>query len=123
AVILKGHEHTGRPIQLAMTVFDGWDGLKLIRQKDVNPDSEESILVYAETGRSRVYAYEKYFLISQVITKNDLDDFTEEELFPLTDIEYTDPEKCGGYGPVKLIFRDGAVKTIDFDGIEGKLVM
>ncbi|MBQ9644155.1 MAG: DUF2264 domain-containing protein [Lachnospiraceae bacterium] len=123
AVILKGSDHTGRPIQLAMTIFDGWNELKILHQKDVNPDSENSILVYAETSRSRVYAYEKYFLISQVLTKNSLEDFTEEELFPLTGIEYTDPEACGGYGPVKLVFRDGTVKTVDFDGIEGKLVM
>ena len=123
AVVLKGHSHTGAPIQLAMTIFDGWDGLSTISNTGTNPDSENSVLVYARTKRSRIYAYEKYFLISQVITKNDLTDFTEEELFPIERIEYTDPQECGGYGPVRLVMRDQSVKTIDFDGIEGKLTL
>ncbi len=122
AIVLKGRSHTGAPIQLAMTIFDGWDGLFTINNTGTNPDSENSVLIYARTKRSRLYAYEKYFLISQVITKNDLTDFTEEELFPIERIEYTDPQECGGYGPVRLFMRDKSVRTVDFDGIEGKLV-
>ena len=121
AIVLKGHTHTGMPIQLAMTIFDGWESLKLARSSGTNPDSEKSVLVYAVTGRSRLYAYEKYILVSQVITKNDLEDFTEEELFPVREIGYTDRQRCGGYGPVQLFMRDGRTVTVGFDGIEGRL--
>ena len=50
-----------------------------------------------------------------------LSDFTEEELFPIKEIVYTDAENCGGYGPVVLRMKDGSERTIDFDGIEGKM--
>ncbi|SCY46452.1 hypothetical protein [Butyrivibrio sp. INlla14] len=69
------------------------------------------------------YGYEPYFLISQTITKEDLTDFTEDELFPVKEILYTDPQKCGGYGPVTIVLKNGDKKVIDFYGIEAKLLL
>lgn len=123
AIILKGHDFTGREKQLAMTIFDGWDELSYIKSKGTNPDSENSIVVYAKTKRQKHNRYENYMLLSQVITKENLEDFTEEELFPIQEITYTDQEKCGGYGPVTITLRDGSKKVIDFDGIEGRLFL
>ena len=121
AVILRGYSHTGTRIQLAMTIFDGWDKLDLISSTGTNPDSEKSIIVYARAQRRKLYSYEQYYYISQVLTKTGFDDFTDEELFPLESIEYTDPQACGGYGPVRLVFRNGNKRTVDFDGMEGWL--
>ncbi|MBQ9120171.1 MAG: DUF2264 domain-containing protein [Lachnospiraceae bacterium] len=121
AIILKGHDFTGREKQLAMTIYDGWEELAIKESTGTNPDSEKSIIVYAKTTRRKQYGYEPYIMISQVITKEALEDFTEEELFPIASVEYTDPERCGGYGPVVVTLKDGTVRTIDFDGIEGKL--
>lgn len=121
AVILKGHDFTGREKQLAMTVYDGWDGLELVRSEGTNPDSEKSIVVYGTLTRKKLYGYEPYVLISQVITKESLEEFTDDELFLLERVDYTDPERCGGYGPVTLRFRDGSHRTVDFDGIEGRM--
>ena len=52
-----------------------------------------------------------------------LTDFTEEELFPIESVTYTDPEKCGGYGPVVLKLADGTERKVEFEGIEGKLML
>ena len=120
ALILRGHDHTGAEIQLAMTILDGWDSLDLVNSIGTNPDSEKSVVVYARAKRNKLYGYEKYFYISQVLTKNSLEEFPEE-LFPLEKIEYADPQACGGYGPVRLFFRNGDVRIIDFDQIEGQL--
>ncbi|WP_029232375.1 DUF2264 domain-containing protein [Butyrivibrio sp. VCB2006] len=121
AVILKGHDHTGKEKQLAFTIMDGWSDIKLVKSTDTNPDSKNSIVVYAETTRDKQYGYEPYFLISQTITKEDLSDFSEEDLFPVKEIIYTDPQKCGGYGPVTIRLKNGDEKIIDFYGIEGRL--
>ncbi|MGN0426170.1 MAG: DUF2264 domain-containing protein [Agathobacter sp.] len=123
AIILKSHDFTGREKQLAMTIFDGWDELSYVKSRGTNPDSANSIVVYAKTKRQKHNRYENYMLLSQVITKENLDDFTEEELFPVQEITYTDREKCGGYGPVTITLRDGSQKVIDFDGIEGRLLL
>lgn len=123
AVILKGKDFTGRGRQLAMTIYDGWDSLKTVNSTGTNPDSECSVIVYAETARCEHNRYEQAVLISQVITKEELSDFADDELFPIQKITYTDPQSRGGYGPVTITHRDGTVKTIDFDAIEGQLTL
>ncbi len=123
AIVLKGHDFTGKEKQLAMTIFDGWDDITYIKSSGTNPDSDNSVVVYAKTKRERHNRYEKYMLISQVITKEDSKDFTEDELFPVTEITYTDKEKCGGYGPVTITLLDGSRKVVDFDQMEGKLML
>lgn len=123
AVILKGKDFTGRGRQLAMTIYDGWDSLKTVNSTGTNPDSECSVIVYAETARCEHNRYEQAVLISQVITKEELSDFADDELFPIQKITYTDPQSRGGYGPVTITHRDGTVKSIDFDAIEGQLTL
>ncbi len=80
-------------------------------------------MLYAATERNKQYGYEPYYLISQTLTKENHEDFTEDELFPIERIEYTDPQRCGGYGPVKIHLKGGETKTIDFYGIEARLVL
>ena len=103
--------------------MDGWSDIKLVHSQDTNPDSKKSIVAYAETTRDKQYGYEPYFLISQTITKESLEDFSEDEIFPVKEILYTDSEKCGGYGPVTIRLKDGSEKIIDFYGIESKLML
>lgn len=121
AVILKGYDHMKREKQLAMTVYDGWESIDVIAGKNTNPDSESSIVVYARTRRSKKYGYDRYMLISQIITKESHEDFAEDEIFPIKEIIYTDAERCGGYGPVTLKLKNGKYKVISFDAIEGNL--
>ena len=121
AVILKGHDHTGKEKQLAFTIMAGWSEIGMVNSRKTNPDSENSVVVYAETTRENQYGYEPYFLISQVITKESLEDFDEDEIFPVKEVRYTDLQGCGGYGPVTIKLKNGDEKQIDFYGIEGKL--
>jgi len=121
AIILKGHDFTGREKQLAMTLYDGWEEIGLLNSEGTNPDSAKSIVVYGKLTSKKQYGYEPYIMISQVITKESLEDFTEEEIFPITSVEYTDKEKCGGYGPVQVLLKDGKRKVIEFEGMEGNL--
>lgn len=123
ALILKGTDHMGNPKQLAMTIYDGWEALSYVQSTDTNPDSYHSIVVYGTATRTKLYGYEPFYLISQVITKESHDDFTEEELFPIEEIEYTDPEGKGGYGPVTLHLKNGLVRIIDFEQIEGSMML
>lgn len=121
AIILKGHDFTGSEKQLAMTLYDGWDEISYLYSSGTNPDSLKSIIVYGSLTRMKQYGYEPYVMISQVITKESLEDFTEDEIFPIASVEYSDQEKCGGYGPVSILLKDGSHKTIVYEGIEGNL--
>lgn len=123
AILLKGKDFTGRDKQLAMTIFDGWDEISLLHSRGTNPDSEKSIVVYAKTARKKPYGNEPHLLISQVITKESAEEFSEEEIFPIRSVTYTDPEGRGGYGPVRIELKDGTLRVIDFEGMEGKLML
>lgn len=123
AVILKGRDSRGTEKQMAMTVYDGWEELRLVHSTRTNPDSLHSIVIVASMKRRKQYGYEPYILISQVLTRESHEDFGEEELFPVKEVVYTDPEGFGGYGRVTVRRKDGSEKIIDFEGIEGKLML
>lgn len=124
AVILKGRDNTGREKQLAMTIYDGWERLEYVQSTGTNPDSGHSVVVYASMERKKQYGgYEPYVLISQVITKESHEDFTEEDVFPIKTIEYEDEAKCGAYGPVKVSMINGDVKKIDFEKMEAQMLL
>lgn len=123
AIILKGKDFTGREKQLAMTIYDGWRDLDYIKSEGTNPDSEKSIIVYASLNREKQNEYEPSILISQIITKESLEDFTEDEIFPIKQVRYTDPQGYGGYGPITVEHKDGNHKVIDFEGLEGKMML
>ena len=62
-------------------------------------------------------------MISQVITKESHEDFEKEELFPISQVCYTDQEGCGSFGPVTLRMKDGSVRNVVFEGMEGQLTL
>ena len=123
AIILKGCDRMGKPKQLAMTIYDGWDELEVMKSNGTNPDSPNSLIIYAKTKRSKQYGNEQYILISQVITKETHEAFSEDELFPIKEVIYSDTAKHGGYGDIKIELVNGQKRIINFDGIEGKLTL
>ncbi len=124
AIILKGFDSLGNEKQLAMTVCDGWDELLIKRSSGTNPDSQNSIIIYAKTRREKQYGgAERCLLISQTLTRESHEDFTAGELFPIRAISCSDPYRIGAFGPVTLSMKDGSDRIIDFTGIEGQLTM
>ncbi len=124
ALVLTGTDAMGRPRKMAMTVFGGWQEIRMKHSLGTNPDGGPSLLPYAVGTLERQYdGSEPYLFLSQVITREDGGDFTEEELFPLRRIEYGDSTHTGACGPVKIFLRNGETKTVDFDGMEGRLTL
>lgn len=125
AVILIGHDHTGRQRQMAMTCYRGWEEMHLLHSKNTNPDCEVSIVVYASMESRKQYgSAEPYLLISQVITAEVSETetqecvFTQEELFPIREIRYEDAPQTGAYGTTTICLKNGEEKKINFAGIE-----
>lgn len=124
AIILKGTDFTGKKKQMAMTIYDGWDSLNYVHSSGTNPDSEKSIIVYGSTVRNKQYgSYESYVMISQVITKESHEDFTEDDIFPIESIEYEDAPRSGAYGAITIWMKDGSNRIINFEGIESQLML
>lgn len=62
-----------------------------------------------------------YLLISQVITKESLKDFTDDEIFPIQSISYEDMYKTGAYGTTTIQLKSGAKRRINFEELEAGL--
>lgn len=124
AIILKGRDFTGKEKQMAMTIYHGWNELKYICSQGSNPDSDKSIIVYAETKLNKQYGgFEPYLLISQVITKEDHEDFTDDEIFPVALFNYEDKNRNGSYGTITILLKNGVEKKINFEEIESKFMI
>ena len=121
AIVLKGHDSQGREKQMAMTVFAAWEDLQLAAGSQTNPDTPKSLLISASLKREKLYGYEPFVMVSQVITRESFEDFTRDEIFSIEHIAYTDPQNCGGYGPVQIQMKDGRTMTVDYLGMEGNL--
>ncbi len=123
AIVLKGTDHMGNPRSLAMTIYYGFDEIDLIHSEGTNPDSENSIVIYGSVNAGdRLYnARAPHLLVSQTITRNDDEDFTEEDIFPVRSITFTDRFLSGSFGPVTISLKNGAKRHISFEGIEGNI--
>ncbi|MCR4764444.1 MAG: DUF2264 domain-containing protein [Lachnospiraceae bacterium] len=122
AVVLDGRDAQGRPRELAMTIWGGWRKLEIIHSSGTNPDSEKSLIIYAAGEMLRQYdASEPYLYISQVITREDGGRFSEEEIFPVSRIEYPGKGNTGAFGPVRITLSDGREVTVDYGQNEGRL--
>lgn len=122
AIIIKSKDFSGNKKQLAMTVYKGWNELNLISSRGTNPDSEKSKIIYAKTEKNTPYhGKESYVLISQIITKESHEDFTKDELFPIEHIKYSDKFETGLCGDIVITLKNGTIKTINFDEVDGKI--
>ncbi|SEA04427.1 hypothetical protein SAMN02745687_01562 [Lachnospiraceae bacterium NK3A20] len=122
AVILKGRDRRGQAKQMAMTIYDGWQDLEIVSSHGTNPDSEKSLIVCAKMAYERHYdASEPYVLISQVITKEDGTDFTDDELFPVASILHEDSYGTGAFGTVTITMKDGTAHRVNYDGMEANM--
>ena len=108
---------------MAMTIYDGWNDIDVVTSKGTNSDSLNSIVIYGKTERAQEYKYSPYIMISQIITKESRETFTDDEIFPVKEIVYEDKEGMGGYGDIRIALKNGIEKIINFDGMEGDLQM
>ena len=142
AVILKGRDSQGREKQMAMTVFSGWQEIFVEESRGTNPDADKSMVIGASLRRDKMYGYEPFVVISQVITRESWEDFSEDAIFSVKKILFADEEcteenenkaagngggfgrrlkGCGGYGPVRIWMKDGREMTVDYAEMEGRL--
>ncbi len=121
AYVLKGTDGHGRKVSMAMTVFMGFDEMNTLVSKGTNSDTKDSVIVYGAAHRKEQYsAKEGHLLISQILTRSDGGDFTEEDIFPVKEITYeSDSDKAFEYPAV--VFKNGRKVRVSFDSMENEL--
>ena len=131
AVIIDGHDHTGRAKHMAMTIYTGFDKLSYVRSSGTNPDSEHSFVAYAAGSFRRQYdAADDSICISQVITAEGDRELEEDEIFPVSEIVFMNAIRRsdgstvpGSSQRVIIKHKNGMVRTVDYTGMEGRLAL
>ncbi len=126
AIVIKGVDSQGKPKQLAMTLYFGWQDIDVAKSTGTNPESKNSLIAYGVFNKEHLYdSSESYMLISQTITKESHEDFSDDELFPIKEIGFSDSDSTGAYGDIKLTLCDGVAAcskyTVNFEHVEGNL--
>ncbi len=124
AIVLRGKDALGHPRAMAFTTYTGFTDIELKYSDGTNPDSVKSIIPVAHYKATDYLRYnEPEMLISQVITDSKGNDFSRDDIFPIERIEYEDREGNGGMGIVTIVLKNGDSRTIDFDEMEGRLMV
>ncbi|MCQ2770715.1 MAG: DUF2264 domain-containing protein [Clostridia bacterium] len=110
AIVLSGKDSQGNPKQMAMTIFEGFEDIFVTKHTGTNPESTNSIVICANTKEaSGLYPNGPWIFISQVITKESQEPFTQDELFPISSISMNEN---GGIGDVEINLKNGEKRTI-----------
>ncbi len=121
AIVIKGTDGHGRKISMAMTLFMGFDEINTVFSKGTNSDKKDSVIIYATAHRNAQYsAKEGHLLLSQIITRADGGDFTEDDLFPVKEIAWAN-ESDRVFEYPTVILKSGRKIRISFDSIESRL--
>ena len=131
AVVLSGKDHTGNDKTLAFTIYTGFDSLDIIKSAGTNPDSKNSVVPYAKGTLIGQYdSSEDYAFISQTISCDRINAFSEDEIFPIKEICLYNLFVPEGKKPLigaaeyaDVVLKNGTAKHIDFAGIESRMTL
>lgn len=109
--------------QLALVIYHGFERLEVKRRSGVSAFGGESMLIYGVCRRERYYECGPGVLVSAVLTKEGDAPWSDEELFPIRELRFGADGSLGGYGTVILEMKDGRTVTVDYEGLEGRLMI
>jgi hypothetical protein len=105
--------------QLALITYNGWDKVTYVVHKGRNAESDESTVLYAYKKRTlKNPAME--LMIAVMLHKMDEDEWTEEELSPIKEIDMIGITPSGSPLGVNITLRDNKKYEIDFINIDGR---
>ena len=104
--------------KVAMIAYHGWDKLESLIHEGRNAEADESTVVYAH--RKRTWKNPPMeLMITVLLHKMDDDEWTEEELSPLKNIEIMDITPAHSALGAVITLRDGTEYEVDFREIDG----
>ncbi|MGM0475365.1 MAG: hypothetical protein ACQERV_14570, partial [Bacteroidota bacterium] len=104
--------------KLAMIAYHGWDKLESLTHEGRNAEADESTVIYAH--RKRTWKNPPMeLMITVLLHKMDDDEWTEEELSPLKNIEIMDITSSHSALGAVITHRDGTQYEVDFREIDG----
>ena len=104
---------------IAMIVYGGWDKLDNLVHTNRNAEADESTVLYAYKKRMAKNPSME-LMITVFLHKMDDNEWTEEELSPIKDINIMDVTPSGAALGADIILNSNKTYKIDFQDIDGK---
>ena len=108
--------------KLAMIPVHGWNRIKVTTHKGLNPETDESTVLYTERIRERDYSGMEVF-VTVLLHRLDGGDWTEEELDPIQALDILPWAPSGMACGVKLALKDGREYMIDYGNVDGRRII
>ena len=108
--------------KLAMIPVHGWDRIDAAVHRKLNPEADESTVLYCERIREQDYSGMEVFVTVQ-LHRLDGGDWTEDELNPIASLEILPWAPSGSACGVKLLLRDGRDYLIDYGYVDGRRII
>ncbi|VGO14061.1 hypothetical protein PDESU_02618 [Pontiella desulfatans] len=108
--------------KLAMIPVHGWDSIKTEVHKGLNPEADESTVIYTERIREKDYSGMEVF-VTVLLHRLDGGDWTDDELNPIQTMEVLPWAPSGTACGVKLALKDGREYLIDYGNVDGRRII
>jgi len=105
--------------KLAMIVYSGWDKTNCLIHSNNNAETDESTVIYAYKKRIDKNPPMELMITALVHKMND-DDWTEDELSPIKEINILDTAPSGSPLGAEIIVADNKKYVIDFFNMDGR---
>ncbi|MDF7824602.1 DUF2264 domain-containing protein [Pontiellaceae bacterium B12227] len=108
--------------KLAMIPVHGWDRIDAAAHHKLNPEADESTVLYCERIREQDYSGMEVF-VTVLLHRLDGGDWTEDELNPIQSLEVLEWAPSGTACGVKLSLKDGREYCIDYGNVDGRRII
>jgi hypothetical protein len=108
--------------KLALVPLLGWDKTDVALHSNLNPEAEQSSVLYAERIREKDYSGME-ILVTVLLHRLDGGEWTDEELHPVKSLEVLPWAPSGNACGVKLLLKDGREYLIDYGDVDGRRII
>jgi len=104
--------------RIALVTYAGWDGLHSLTHTNRNAEADESTVIYAHRKRTTKNPAMEV-MISVFLHRTDDSEWTAEELSPIKDIRIMDVTPAWSPLGAEITLRDGTLRKIYFEEMDG----
>ncbi len=108
--------------QAMLLAVCGWEKLDSAHHVGLNPETNESTVIYAERIREKDYSGMEVF-ITVMLHRLDNEQWTNDELMPIESWEVLPWAPSGNACGVKIKLKDGREYTIDYGNVDGHRII
>jgi hypothetical protein len=106
--------------QLALVAVHGWNSLEAVREAGLHPESPESVLLVAHSGRPARYGGDP-LRIALLLHRVDSVPWSDQDLWPFSGFDIQETGSSGSAPTVRFALANGRVQSVEYVETEGNL--